>query len=268
MRPCRTTLLASVLHVRTAGRESREADGCGRCIPPLWRRESSLGRGIAPLRLTVPAGGVEILNGRMRTHEPPGYQCPFCAVAAGGETAYNAQTDVIQHDELTTAFVCPKWWAAAPAHVLVVPNEHYESVYSIPDVTLGAVYATAKRIAMRCEPPTNVRAHQCASTTNRAAAKMSGTSTYTSSLGVRITSYTRGTPRRASPLRRSEHRLRHGFVSPCNLAKKPSPLAPLSLNGGTRIEIPCLRECSAMHPEVDRLQPCNTPARGPALKYV
>ena len=83
----------------------------------------------------------------MTGHQPPGYSCPFCAVAAGDETAHNAQTDVIHRDARTTAFVCPKWWAAAPAHVLVVPNEHYENVYSIPDDALGAVYATAKRVA-------------------------------------------------------------------------------------------------------------------------
>ncbi|HEY2777350.1 MAG TPA: HIT domain-containing protein [Gaiellaceae bacterium] len=73
--------------------------------------------------------------------------CPFCSVVAGSETDYNAQTDVIHRDQLTTAFVCPKWWLAAPAHVLVVPNSHYENVYAIPDDELAAVYATAKKIA-------------------------------------------------------------------------------------------------------------------------
>jgi histidine triad (HIT) family protein len=83
----------------------------------------------------------------VRAHQPPGYACPFCSVVAGDETAYNAQTDVVHRDALTTAFVSPKWWAAAPAHVLVVPNEHHENVYSIPDKALAAVYATAKRVA-------------------------------------------------------------------------------------------------------------------------
>jgi histidine triad (HIT) family protein len=31
--------------------------------------------------------------------------------------------------------------------VLVIPNEHFENLYEIPDDALGAVYATAKRVA-------------------------------------------------------------------------------------------------------------------------
>jgi histidine triad (HIT) family protein len=58
------------------------------------------------------------------------------------------QTDVVFRDDATTAFICPKWWEAAPGHVLVVPNDHYENVYTVPDTTLGAVYRTAKRLAM------------------------------------------------------------------------------------------------------------------------
>jgi histidine triad (HIT) family protein len=53
------------------------------------------------------------------THEPDGYECPFCAVVAGRETDWNAQSDVVFRDEQTTAFVCPKWWVAAPGHASV-----------------------------------------------------------------------------------------------------------------------------------------------------
>jgi len=39
------------------------------------------------------------------------------------------------------------WWPKNRGHVLVVPNDHYENLYEIPDDVLAAVYATAKRIA-------------------------------------------------------------------------------------------------------------------------
>jgi histidine triad (HIT) family protein len=42
---------------------------------------------------------------RVITHEPDGYECPFCAVVAGRETDWNAQSDVVFRDEQTTAFV-------------------------------------------------------------------------------------------------------------------------------------------------------------------
>jgi len=80
-------------------------------------------------------------------HEPASYACPFCAVVSGRDTEWNAQTDIVYGDSETTAFVAPKWWAAAPAHVIVVPNEHYENVYPIPDTCLAAVYRTAKPVA-------------------------------------------------------------------------------------------------------------------------
>ena len=83
----------------------------------------------------------------MQSHEPTGYVCPICAVVAGEDTAFNVQTDVVYRDGETTAFVCPKWWAAAPAHILVVPNDHHENVYVVPDAALAAVYLTAKHVA-------------------------------------------------------------------------------------------------------------------------
>jgi histidine triad (HIT) family protein len=73
--------------------------------------------------------------------------CPFCEVAAGRATEANALSDVVCRDELTTAFVSPKWWEASPGHVIVVPNEHLQDVYAMPDALLGAVYGTARRIA-------------------------------------------------------------------------------------------------------------------------
>jgi histidine triad (HIT) family protein len=91
--------------------------------------------------------GAEYSDSVIRSHEPTEYACPFCALVAGGETERNRQTDVVFRDGLTTAFVCPKWWDAAPGHLLVVPNEHYENVYAIPDLSLAAVYRTAKASA-------------------------------------------------------------------------------------------------------------------------
>ena len=41
----------------------------------------------------------------------------------------------------------PRWWPANPGHVIVIPNEHFADLRDIPDEALGAVYATAKRVA-------------------------------------------------------------------------------------------------------------------------
>jgi histidine triad (HIT) family protein len=74
-------------------------------------------------------------------------ECPFCVLAGGGETRWNVQADVVLRAAAVTAFVSPKWWDAAPAHVIVVPNAHVERIADLPEATLGAVYSAAQRVA-------------------------------------------------------------------------------------------------------------------------
>lgn len=83
----------------------------------------------------------------MPRHAPDGYDCPFCAVAAGRETAFNTDSDVVLRAPRVTAFVSPKWWASSPGHAIVVPNAHYENLYEIPDDALADVYVAAARVA-------------------------------------------------------------------------------------------------------------------------
>jgi histidine triad (HIT) family protein len=82
------------------------------------------------------------------THEPKGYVCPFCEFIAGKETDYNQKADIVYRNEFTTAFIAPKWWTNNQGHVLVVPNKHFENIYSIPDEQIAEVYKTVKKIAV------------------------------------------------------------------------------------------------------------------------
>lgn len=84
------------------------------------------------------------------SHQPGGYQCPFCRVAAGEELRddYTKQTDIIFRDTAVTAFISSAWWPGNPGHVLVVPNDHYENIYDIPDAILAAVQAAGKQVAL------------------------------------------------------------------------------------------------------------------------
>lgn len=83
----------------------------------------------------------------MFTHEPEGYECPFCNFLAGKPDKYKSVEDIVYQNEFTTAFVAPKWWVNNKGHVLVIPNKHYENIYSIPDEELAEVYKTVKKIA-------------------------------------------------------------------------------------------------------------------------
>jgi histidine triad (HIT) family protein len=81
-------------------------------------------------------------------HEPLRYDCPFCRLAHGVETERNRLDDIVWRDGLTMAFVAPKWWPRNRGHVIVVPLEHVENIYAIDDALLGAVFATARRVAI------------------------------------------------------------------------------------------------------------------------
>lgn len=60
-------------------------------------------------------------------HEPEGYECPFCRIAAG----HQARRVVHRTDDVMV-LVNIKWWPNNPGGLLVVPVEHHENVYELP----------------------------------------------------------------------------------------------------------------------------------------
>jgi histidine triad (HIT) family protein len=86
----------------------------------------------------------------MVRHAPPRYRCPFCAIAAGDacDGVYTAVDDVVCRDGPVMAFIASHWWERNPGHVIVVPVEHYENLYELPDEVGGAVFKLSRRIAI------------------------------------------------------------------------------------------------------------------------
>jgi histidine triad (HIT) family protein len=86
----------------------------------------------------------------LHSHQPEDYACPFCQTVRGieREDPWTKRSDVILQTETVTAFISPRWWPNNPGNVLVVPNEHYENIYSIPDELLYQVQSVGKRIAI------------------------------------------------------------------------------------------------------------------------
>jgi len=84
----------------------------------------------------------------MHSHQPDDYLCPFCDWLAGNETGYKRNSDIVYQDDNVTAFISPKWWINNPGHVIVIPNQHYENIYSIPDDALAKVQIIVKKIAI------------------------------------------------------------------------------------------------------------------------
>ena len=83
----------------------------------------------------------------MYCHEPENYICPFCALLRGEDTL-KSYKDIIYQDNDVTAFIAPKWWVNNPGHVLVIPSQHTENIYTISDELLAKVYAVVKKVAI------------------------------------------------------------------------------------------------------------------------
>ncbi|GAB4048597.1 HIT family protein [Catellatospora paridis] len=82
------------------------------------------------------------------THEPTGYQCPFCDLLAGQGDRINAPEDIVQRTEHAAALIAPRWWPKNLGHVLVVPTDHHENLYSIPADAYRAVGDLVREVAV------------------------------------------------------------------------------------------------------------------------
>lgn len=79
----------------------------------------------------------------MHNHEPVGYECPFCLVGATGRSAL--PVEIVPRNEDVILPVNPRWWPRNPGACLVVPLEHHENLYELPD-ELGTPVQRAARL--------------------------------------------------------------------------------------------------------------------------
>lgn len=102
----------------------------------------------------------------MTTHAPSNYACPFCAIVSGVEEAgvLTTQSEIVLRMDNVTAFISSHQWPNNPGHVLVVPNEHFENLYDLPDrygeplLRVARYVALAMKEAYRCHG-TSTRQH-------------------------------------------------------------------------------------------------------------
>lgn len=85
----------------------------------------------------------------MYNHAPGDYVCPLCQIARGEPTKDGSQEDsIVFRNDMITVFVAGRWWRSNPGHVLVIPNEHFENIYDLPEEVGHAVFDASKLIAL------------------------------------------------------------------------------------------------------------------------
>jgi histidine triad (HIT) family protein len=66
--------------------------------------------------------------------------CRFCAIAAGEE-----RTHIVFEDEISLAFLDHR--PLFPGHSLLVPREHHETIWDLPDGLVGPLFGNAKLLS-------------------------------------------------------------------------------------------------------------------------
>ena len=85
----------------------------------------------------------------MYNHQPEKYICPLCQISKGESTEKgNQEGSVIFRDKFITVFVAGKWWKSNLGHVIVIPNEHIENIYDIPEEIGHKIFDFSKKVAI------------------------------------------------------------------------------------------------------------------------
>lgn len=85
----------------------------------------------------------------MYNHQPKNYVCPLCQVAKGEATDRGSlESSVIFRDENITAYVSPKWWKSNPGHVIIIPNQHFENLFDLPEKFGHLIFDCSKKVAV------------------------------------------------------------------------------------------------------------------------
>ncbi len=86
----------------------------------------------------------------MYNHAPSDYRCPFCSVAAGQENefTYTVASDIVLRTSDLVGFISSHWWPRNPGHVILIPRDHYENIYDLPQKYGAELLSASRRIAL------------------------------------------------------------------------------------------------------------------------
>lgn len=82
----------------------------------------------------------------MTRNAPPNYICPICLGNRGveNEDTLLRQADLVFRDDLVSVWINSFWIKGNEGHVIIVPNEHFENIYDVPDIVGHRIFEVSK----------------------------------------------------------------------------------------------------------------------------
>lgn len=86
----------------------------------------------------------------MYNHSPENYKCPICIGVSGieNESTLLKQADLIYKDDLVSVFINSFWIDTAKGHVIVVPNDHYENIFDLPNAVGHRIFDVTRKVSL------------------------------------------------------------------------------------------------------------------------
>lgn len=86
----------------------------------------------------------------MKSNSPNGYICPICLGNQGieSEDTLLKQADLVFQDDLVSVWINSFWIGRNEGHVIVVPNEHLETIYDIPKAVGHRIFEVSQRMSL------------------------------------------------------------------------------------------------------------------------
>lgn len=86
----------------------------------------------------------------IKSNAPEGYDCPICygLKDPGGSKTLVKPEDFVYRDELVSVFINTFFLGKNAGHVVVVPNDHYENIYTVPLDVGQRVFEIAQKVAI------------------------------------------------------------------------------------------------------------------------
>ena len=86
----------------------------------------------------------------MYNHAPQDYKCPICIALDGNENDDTRikQEDIFYKDDKVAALINSKFLVSNPGHVIVVPLDHYENLYELPEDISHRIIEMSKKVSL------------------------------------------------------------------------------------------------------------------------